>query len=210
MCKNLYSDRGTNSVCHHNQESSTVSLKDVQAEMQTRECTWHFNPPHASHFGGAWERKIGAVKRIFEGSMSQLKGRVLSRDEFSTLILEETAIVNNTPMWEITSDPKDPSPISPAMLLTLKDSPNPPSPQSYTTDDISSYGAKRWRRVQFLADCFWNKWRTHYLASLQERSKWMFKRRNIKTGDVILLKTNNEKRNTWPMAIVKHVKFSSD
>ena len=92
----------------------------------------------------------------------------------------------------------------------MKDSPNPPSPQSYTTDDISSYGAKRWRRVQFLADCFWNKWRTHYLASLQERSKWMFKRRNIKTGDVILLKTNNEKRNTWPMAIVKHVKFSSD
>ena len=73
-CKNLYSDQGTNFVGFSNMSGP---LSDVKC-LGDKRVTWHFNPPHASHFGGAWERKIDALKRILEGTMTQLKGRVLN------------------------------------------------------------------------------------------------------------------------------------
>ena len=120
------------------------------------------------------------------------------------------AIVNHTPMWEISADPRDPFPISPSMLLTLKYSDDAPPLESYTAEDIVSYGAKRWKKVQYLVDVFWQKWRTYYLSNLQERSKWISRKRNIKVGDVVLLVNKGESRNSWPLAIVIEVKLSSD
>ena len=29
-------------------------------------CKWVFNPTHASHHGGAWERQIGTIRRILD------------------------------------------------------------------------------------------------------------------------------------------------
>jgi len=185
-------------------------MDDLQASLDMRGIKWHFNPPHASHFGGAWERKIGALKRVMDGSMSQLGGRTLSRDEFATLLYEAMAIVNNTPMWEISSSPQDPIPISPAMILTGKGDPHPSTFESHTEKDLSNCSARRWRRVQLLADEFWRRWRTYYLSDLRERSKWARKRRNVCVGDLVILVNKAEKRNRWPMAIVREVKTSSD
>ena len=207
-CRNLYSDQGTNFIGLKNQEE--LSIGSIKHELETRDCTWHFNPPHASHFGGPWERKIGALRRILEGSLAQFRGRTLSRDELSTLLQEAAAIVNSTPLWEISADPQDPFPVSPTMLLTLKDSDSPPPAGDWSPEDVSSYGAKRWRRVQYLAECFWQRWRTYYLANMQERSKWTHKRRNLREGDLVLIRNKSEKRNSWPIGLVKEVKTSKD
>ena len=37
-----------------------------------QKCDWIFNPPHASHFGGAWERQIGTARRILDAMFLEL------------------------------------------------------------------------------------------------------------------------------------------
>jgi hypothetical protein len=78
-----------------------------------------------------------------------------------------------------------------------------------TTTDKDLYRAQ-WRRVQALADSFWKRWRSEYLASLQGRRKWTSLQRNVKEGDVVLLKDKDLDRNKWPVALVSKAIQSKD
>ena len=164
----------------------------------------------ASNFSGAWERKIGSVRRVFEGALLSLNGRNLSRDEFHTLMVEVSAIVNNTPLWETSMCPDDPAPLCPAALLTLREAPNPASKLEFSDTDLLQYGKARWRRVQYLAEQFWIRFRKDYLHTLQRRHKWRTKTPCIASGDVVLVLNKTEKRNSWPMARVVEVVRSAD
>ena len=134
-CSHYYSDRGTNFVCASNQDA-LVDLADMVDRLDVDDCNWHFNTPNASHHGGAWERKIGAVRRILDETLQGLREKLLTVEEFSTLLMEAMAIVNNTPLWGVSSDPNDPSPLTPAMILTLRDVPNPPQPHQFEQRDL--------------------------------------------------------------------------
>lgn len=208
-CKNFYSDRGTNFVGSDNQDKE-ISMLDVQRDLENSECQWHFNTPHSSHHGGSWERKIGAFRRVFEASVLPLRNRLLTRDEFGTLMYEAMAIVNNTPLWGVSSDPNDPEPLTPARLLTLKDAPVSLSSDVFDQRDLMSYGKRRWKRVQYLANCFWEQWRKHYIFSLQERSKWQKTKKSLAKGDIVLMRDGASKRNCWPIGVITSVKKSRD
>ncbi len=56
--KQLRSDRGTNFIAA-SQELGMQPAKENQTSLlkylHENGCTWEFNPPHASHMGGAWE-----------------------------------------------------------------------------------------------------------------------------------------------------------
>ena len=71
------------------------------------------------------------------------------------------------------------------------------------------YLRKRWRRIQYLANLFWSRWRKEYPLTVQERPKWHHTKRNHKIGDVVLLKEDNAPRNTWPMGIVQETEVDS-
>ena len=107
-CKHYRSDNGTNFL-----PVRTRMLKEVP------DLTWELTPPGASHQAGVWERKLGCIKNVFSGAMRRAGQRVLSREEFITLLQECASIVNHTPLYEISADPNDPLPIHPAMLLNL-------------------------------------------------------------------------------------------
>ena len=55
--------------------------------------------------------------------------------------------------------------------------------------------------VQHIRNEFWNRWHKEFLATLQERQKWLVSRRNFYIGDVVLLK-EYANRNEWKMAKV--------
>ena len=210
-CKRLRSDQGSNFIgAQSENQEADVDVKELQKSMNNRGIEWEFNPPQASHFGGVWERKIGALKRVLEGTLVLMGPRRLNYDELHTFVVEAASIVNSTPLWEVSDDPNDPQPLTPAMLLTLRDSPHPAPPEEFSEDDMLTYGKSRWRRVQYLADQFWVRWRRDYLQLLQERSKWTKKRDNIKRGDIVLLREKNTKRNTWPLGRISKVKLSKD
>ncbi|KAA0189315.1 hypothetical protein HAZT_HAZT000504 [Hyalella azteca] len=146
----IRSDQGTNFVGAQNQKEDTISFSTLAQLAEARECRWTFNPPGASHFGGVWERKIGFIRRVLDAVFIQVGQRNLNRDEFDSFVQEAANKVNNTPLWEVSSDPEDPGLISPAMLLTLREDPNPPHLEHFSKDDLLVYGRTRWRRVQYL------------------------------------------------------------
>ena len=128
-----------------------------------------------------------------------LNHRLLSRDEICTLFQECAAIVNETPLYEISSDPNDPPVITPAMLLTLRDDSNGPPLENLNESDLLAYGRSRYRRVLYLSQQFFKRWKTLYLSNLQYRNKWLNKKRNFQIGDIVLLR-ESYKRTKWPIA----------
>ena len=84
-----------------------------------------------------------------------------SLDDFdlATLVAEIERILNNRPLTDVSSDPKDFSALTPHMLLTgaLDDATGP---------DLfmkSDQYRKSWRKTQALADKFWKRWLSEYL-----------------------------------------------
>jgi hypothetical protein len=65
----LRSDRGTNFIgaaCELGMNSLFVENGPVQKHLLKAGIIWKFNPPHASHMGGSWERMIGDVRRVLD------------------------------------------------------------------------------------------------------------------------------------------------
>ena len=206
-CKKFRSDRGTNFTGAKNQESD-ISFEEISTGLDDINCEWEFTPPKGSHHGGIWERQIRTIKAIIENCLHLLGPHQLTRDDLSTFLQESACVLNNTPLWEYSSHPDDPRPLTPAMLLNLRG--NTSTSETFSHSDLNSYASRRWRRVQYLSDQFWTRWRCDYLQTLQKRSKWVSPKRSFKSGDIVLLKDPVSKRYRWPIAKISSVKVSHD
>ena len=197
------SDKGTNFVGIENQRKNELSMSEVFEQVKNQAYTWDFQPPKAPHYGGVWERKVGDLKRIIEGTLTCLKRSqtTLSREEFLTFLMEAAAIVNLTPLGEVHDDPNEPFPVSPSTLLTLREDGFLDQSCTLSSNDLLSYGKLRWQRVQKLADIFWQRWKEDYLQSLITRSKWHHPSRELQIGDIVLI-NDTTPRNKWEMGRV--------
>ena len=160
--------------------------------------------------GGVWERQIRSIRTILTALMKD-HSTMLNDESLRTLMAETEAIINSRPLTVDTlNDANSPLPLSPMQLLTLKSDVVFPPPGDFQRPDL--YCKKHWRRVQFLANEFWRRWRTEYLAALQARQKWSKIHRNFMVGDVVLVKDSSifTRRNGWPMALVEEVLPSDD
>ncbi|XP_033991975.1 uncharacterized protein LOC117487461 [Trematomus bernacchii] len=197
--KQIRSDCGTNFVGASRElqmKTTDPSGNNVEKYLSTQNCTWVFNPPHASHMGGAWERMIGIARRILDYLLLEQKKSSLTHEVLLTLMAEVTAVINARPLIPVSSDPESPLILTPAMLLTLKTGSTPPPPGNFEEADLFK---EQWKQVQSLADTFWSRWRKEYLKT---RHKWRSKRSNLQEGDIVLLKDNQAQRNEWPMATI--------
>lgn len=207
----LRCDRGTNFVGGKTELDEALKELDkdkIEKFITEQECEWKFSPPHASHFGGVWERQILTIRRVLDAMFVELGREQLTHELLVTLMAEVTAIVNARPIAAIPSDTDDPLPLSPSMLLTMKTRPLGPAPGHFIPTDL--YARRRWRRVQYLADQFWIRWKREYLQNLQTRQKWTDEKRDLKEGDVVLVKEESEHRNMWPMGRVTEATKSED
>ncbi|KAK7913154.1 hypothetical protein WMY93_013365 [Mugilogobius chulae] len=200
--KQLRSDCGTNFIGASHElkmDESDLSIKNVESFLNKQNCSWIFNPPHASHMGGAWERMIGIARRILDSMFQDCKKAQLTHELLSTFMAEVCAIMNARPLVPVSTDPESPFILTPSMLLTMKTGSAPPPPGNFENGMLLK---EQWKRVQSLADIFWSKWRREYLHTLQLRHKWQDKKQNLKEGDIVLLKDSQAKRNEWPMSII--------
>ena len=69
-------------------------------------------------------------------------------------------------------------------LLLLK-SKSPMPPVFFRKEDL--FSRRRWRQIQYLSYIFWKRWSKEYLPLLQSRQKWLYPRRNLAVGDVVLV-----------------------
>ena len=124
----------------------------------------------------------------------------LDDESFRTLLCEVKCIINSRPLTFVSNDPNDLDPLTPAHLLTMKTSVILPPPGNFQRTDV--YMHRHWRRVQYLANLFWSRWKREYHLTLQKRQKWNRPVRNVAVGDVVLLKDDHSPRNVWPMGRV--------
>ncbi|XP_072010850.1 uncharacterized protein [Engystomops pustulosus] len=199
--KHIRSDRGTNFVGAAKELQIPTNLDTVSVNRYLSEqgCTWTFNPPHSSHMGGAWERMIGIARRILDSIFLQVGMARLTHECLTTFMAEVSAIINARPLIPVTSDPDDPTILTPAMLLTQKTKTTCSPAGEFTTKHLYKC---QWRQVQSLANTFWDKGKKQYISTLQPRNKWQKTKPNLKVGDVVLMKDCQSHRNAWPLALV--------
>ena len=85
--RRLRSDQGTNFVSSRTQmQQEKVSIPEMQDFLADQNIEWILNPVYASNFGGHYERKIGSIRRVFEGCLTSSGIKTLSYDELSTMM----------------------------------------------------------------------------------------------------------------------------
>ncbi|XP_021358095.1 uncharacterized protein LOC110453467 [Mizuhopecten yessoensis] len=204
------SDCGTNFVGATGELGmNTINIEDqdIGSFLVHHKVVWKFNPPHASHMGGAWERMIGLVRRILDSMLCEVQGKQLTHEVLCTLMAEVCAIINSRPITSVSSDPDSPTILSPSALITQKVNEDE---EPFEELGIKDMYKSQWRHVQVLADQFWNRWSSQYLQNLQLRMKWQQERRNLEVGEVVLMMDSSVPRNQWPVGLVERVFPSSD
>lgn len=112
----LLCDQGTNFHGGERElQEAFASLKpELQEQLAKQNIDFKFNPPHAPHFGGAWEREIKSIKASLQ---VVLKDLILSEEVLQTVLIEVEGIMNSKPLGYVSSDISDPDPVTPNLLL---------------------------------------------------------------------------------------------
>lgn len=184
----LYCDQGKNFVGAHSEflefrkfiqsKAHNQKVFDYLAELGVK---FHFNPPLSPHHGGLWEAAVKSMKHHFRRVVLD---RILTIEEFSTLLCEIEACLNSRPITQMTSDPDDFESLTPGHFLigsSLKSIPGP------DLTDVKENRLTRWQLTQQLHQHFWKRWSAEYLQKLQSRPKWITSQPNIKPGVLVAL-----------------------
>ena len=191
----IVSDNGTNFVGAEREIKQLLKENRCRISQHMREHSieWRFNPPHASHQGGVWERMIRSVKRAIK---SVAGARSLDDYRLITLFVEIEHMLNSRPLTANSDDPNDMEALTPNHFLMVRKNtaslmlPNPEA-------ELNS--RKRWHQVQHLANSFWRRWSKEYITALQARPKWAKTVRDVQVGDLVMLVEDNQPRACWQM-----------
>ena len=167
--------------------------------MARKGITWQFNPPHAPHRGGTWERVVGLFKKTLSGIS---KGDVLHYDTFATAVVEAEGILNKRPLTHISTDSRDMEALTPNHLLAPSTIHLRQQPEVRAAKDVAEGLRNSWRRAQSRVDAFWRDFKRDYLSLLHSRSKWRRTHDNLKINDLVILVEDCKDRNQWKMGRV--------
>ncbi|XP_056636636.1 uncharacterized protein LOC130445135 [Diorhabda sublineata] len=189
----ILSDNGTSFV------GAQRELKDflkhgsntIIEKCSSQNIEWSFIPPYSPHFGGLWEAAVKSVKHHLRRVLTQVH---LSFEEFATVLAQIEAILNSRPLCPLSSDPNDFGPLTPAHFLIGR--PIIAAPDQDVTD-IKMNRLSRFQLVQQLAQHFWNRWKSEYIAELQRRTKWKSNQGHLVEDSLVLVKGENTMPTQW-------------
>uniref|UniRef100_A0A146S0A0 Gag-pol fusion polyprotein n=1 Tax=Fundulus heteroclitus TaxID=8078 RepID=A0A146S0A0_FUNHE len=205
--RQIYCDQGRNFVGAQN-ELKQYDPKHLESFLAENQCEFVFNAPSASHAGGVWERQIRTIRNVLASILSQSLGK-LDDASLRTFFYEAMAIINSRPLTlKGINDPGSLEPLTPNHLLQMKSESALPPAGTFVREDI--YSSKRWRRVQFLVEQFWSRWKREYLQNTSIRQKWHVIRRNLKVNDIVIVKEGFLPRNRWQLGRVVETMVDSD
>ena len=146
--------------------------------------------------GRVLERQIKRASSILS-SLFKTHGTSLNDELLGTLLIEVEAIVNSSPLTtNLLNDVNSMIPHSPINLLTLKPRIVMLAPGVFTAPDI--YGCNHnWRKVLYICNEFWSRWRKEFFATLHCREKWSTITRKSKVGDFFLLREVPAEWSSW-------------
>ena len=200
--RTIHSDNGTNFVGASNELKKRHEFVQsmqcdpaVQRFLISEKVEWRFSPPRSPHFGGLWEAAVRSFKHHF---MRTIGGKLLTYEQFQTILHEIEAILNSRPLTPLSPDPNDFLPLTPGHFLigsTLT---------SFPQEDLRNIPACRlscWQYAQQVRQHFWDRWHKEYLNHLTNRSKWKSpaKQDTFKIGALVVLREDNNPPMFWKL-----------
>ncbi len=170
------------------------SMPQEELEKRKPEIKWRFNPPYASHYGGVFERLIGAAKAALHHALPA--HTLLSLEQLQTAFAIVEGILNTRPLAYVSSHAADISPLTPNHFLA-----GGASRPWITFLEASDAGnlAKRWNGLQRVMAGFWNRFQReiipHFLHTTWARGEG----KSIREGDVVAVLLPSGDRH-WPLA----------
>ena len=122
-------------------------------------------------------------------------------------LYEIANIINSRPIGVVTgSDPEQPQPLTPNDLLLGRASGEVPQGPFDNSRSVN----KHFRFLQNLVTEWWEHWYAIVLPSLVPSYKWLQRHRNVKIGDICLIRYGKDKRATYRLGRVSEVNKGED
>ncbi|XP_076660298.1 uncharacterized protein LOC143363618 [Halictus rubicundus] len=208
ICKNIYSDNGTNFVGANNDltELSRVLREDkrVRRFLEDKEISWHFMPALSPHFGGLWE----AAVKSFKHHLKRVVGdELFTYEQFATFVTEIEAILNSRPLTPLSSDPNDPQALTPGHFLIGSAMTSLPE---VNFNETSSNRLSKWQHIQKVKHDFWIRWSKEYINHLNVRAKWTKGSHEMNKGTIAILKDDHLPPSHWSLGRIVEVHPGQD
>lgn len=150
--------------------------------LTSEEIQWNFIPPRSPNFGGLWEAGVKSFKYYLKRVVGDAR---LTIEEFLTVINQIEGILNSRPITPLSSDPEDLDVLTPSHFLIGRPVNNVPDPDHTLLPDNR---LTHWQHITKLTQIIWKRWSNSYLSNLQQRSKWLFSKENVKIGTLVIIK----------------------
>lgn len=204
----IYSDNGTNfrGADKELKEAwrNVTNEKSVQNHVLDKGIRWHFNPPHAPHFGGLWEAGVKSVKSHFKRVIGK---QTLTFEELITLLCQVEACLNSRPIAALSNKADDFNYLTPGHFLI--GAPLLSIPHTSETSPNKDRFV-RWNLVQRMMEDFWKRWSIEYPQGLQKHYKWIKITKNIQKNDLVLIQDPENLKMKWTMGRVSEVHPGKD
>ena len=181
--------------------------------MASRQIKWRRQTPRAPWSGGHFERLVRTIKVALATAISK---KLLTLEEFTTVVKESEAIVNNRPLTYQQVDSQD-IPLTPSQLIRGRNIDLLPTLITPTTDRDKIDTNRLRNQYVVLSNTlrtFQHRWRDEYLTSLREKHKNICANQNsyeLKPGELVLLKIPELLRDDWPLGkVIKVFKDSNE
>ncbi len=165
-------------------------------EEKRPEVKWKFNPPYASHFGGVFERLVGAAKSALYHALPSHYS--LTSEQFATALAEVEGLLNARPLAYVEAGEQEMLPLTPNHFLHGASS--IPVVASIW-QELSTPLPKRWRELQAAMQTFRTRFMREVVPHMQAVNRVRGAGRELQKGDVVsfFLPTAHHR---WPMGII--------
>ncbi|XP_050293842.1 uncharacterized protein LOC126734313 [Anthonomus grandis grandis] len=195
----IYSDNGSNFVGANSVlfDFLRSNSDKIGSTLSTESISWHFNPPRAPNFGGLGEAGVKGFKFHLKRIMGDSK---LSYEDLSTVIIQIEGVLNSRPISPLSTDPQDPTPLTPGHFLVGKPLTAIPEPV-YT--EVAENRLNKYQSLQAMIQHFWKRWSLEYISELQSRLKWKKSYVTLlKVGSLVIVKKDNVPVCKWKVGRV--------
>lgn len=112
------------------------------------------------------------------------------------------AVVNSRPLYVLSSDPSEPTALTPSHFLCTK-------PLAFLpAADVSGERASLLSRhalIDSLVQTFWKRFKSEYLHNLQMREKWNTASNPLTVGTIVLINNENAPPLSWKLGKISEV-----
>ena len=177
----------------------------VQEYLASKNVRWKHQTPRSPWMGGHFERLVRTIKASLATAISR---KLLTLEEFTTVVKEAENIVNSRPLTYQSDETRD-VPLSPSQLAWGRDLTLMP-PLLQPGDPLDEdYDAKATRAQYVLLSNalvrFRKRWHTEYLLSLREKHYNKCAENpnhHLSVGKLVMIKHDNLHRIEWPLGVI--------